>query len=81
MNAESQRRQRDPADIEVTVPYPGDPAELTAAAHCDTAALERITTLLQRFADSGVSRTLLAGVADDALPPVMKHLGDRIDLT
>jgi hypothetical protein len=27
MNAESQRRQRDPADIEVTVPYPGDLAE------------------------------------------------------
>ncbi len=81
MKAESQRRQRDPADIEVTVPYPGDPAELTAAAHGDTAALERITALLQQFADSGVSRTLLAGVADDALPPLMKHLGDRIDLT
>lgn len=81
MNAEAQRLQRDPADIEVTVPYPGDPAELTAAAHGDTAALSRITALLRQFADSGVSRTLLAGVPDDALPPLIKHLGDRIDLS
>jgi probable F420-dependent oxidoreductase len=81
MNSEAQRLHRDPTDIEVTVPYPGDPAELTAAAHGDTAALERITALLQRFADSGVSRTLLAGVADEALPPLLKHLGDRVDLS
>jgi probable F420-dependent oxidoreductase len=81
MNAEAQRLQRDPADIEVTVPYPGDPAELTAAAHGDTAALDRITALLRQFADSGVSRTLLAGIHDDALPPLIKHLGDRIELS
>ena len=81
MNAEAQRLQRDPAEIEVTVPYPGDPAELTAAARGETAALDRITALLRQFADSGVSRTLLAGVADDALPPLLKHLGDRVDLS
>jgi probable F420-dependent oxidoreductase len=81
MNAEAHRLHRDPAEIEVTVPYPGDPAELTAAAYGDAVALERITTLLQRFADSGVSRTLLAGLPDDALPPLIKHLGDCLDLS
>jgi hypothetical protein len=43
-------------------------------------ALERVTTLLQRFADSGVSRTLLADVPDDALPPLIDHLGHCSDL-
>jgi probable F420-dependent oxidoreductase len=80
MNAEAERLQRDPAGIEVTVPYPGNSAELTAAAHGDTAALERITARLQEFTEHGVSRTLLAGVADDALPLLVKQLADRIDL-
>ena len=79
MTAEAERLQRDPASIEVTVPYPGNPAELTAAAHGDTAALERVTAQLQEFTTLGVSRTLLAGVADDALPPLIKQLDEHID--
>ncbi|MET0698281.1 MAG: LLM class F420-dependent oxidoreductase [Mycobacterium sp.] len=81
MNAESIRRERDPAEIEVTVPYPGDPAELNAAAHGDTAAMDRVTALLHQFSQAGVHRTLLAGVADEALAPLVKQLGDRIDLS
>jgi hypothetical protein len=80
MNAEAERLQRDPASIEVTAHYPGDSAELTAAAYGDVAALERVTAQLQEFTKHGVSRTLLAGVADDALPPLIKQLADRIDL-
>ena len=79
LTAEAERLQRDPADIEVTVPYPGDPAELPAAGHGDTVALKRVTAQLQEFTTLGVSRTLLAGVADDALPPLIKQLDEHID--
>jgi len=81
MNAESARLQRDPAGIEVTVPYPGGPAELAAAAVGDTAALDRVVAQLQQFAELGVARTLLAGLVEDTLRPLLKQLADRIDLS
>ncbi len=81
MNAEAERLQRDPAEIEVTVPYPGDPAELAAAAAGDTAALDRIVVQLRQFAELGVARTLLAGLGEDTLRPLLTQLADRIDLS
>jgi probable F420-dependent oxidoreductase len=81
LHAEAPHLQRDPADIEVTVPYPGDPAGLTAAAHGDRSALDQITALLRQFADAGVSRTLLAGLAEETLRPLMAELADRIDVS
>jgi probable F420-dependent oxidoreductase len=81
MNAEAERLQRDPAGIEVTVPYPGNPAELSAAAGGDTAALDRVVAQLQQFAERGVSRTLLAGLGEDTLRPLLKQLADHIDLS
>jgi probable F420-dependent oxidoreductase len=81
MNAEAERLQRDPAGIEVTVPYPGDPAELSAAAGGDTGALDRVVAQLQQFAERGVSRTLLAGLGEDTLQPLLKQLADHIDLS
>ncbi len=81
MNAEAERLQRDPADIEVTAPYPGNPAELTAAGAGDTAALDRVVAQLQQFAERGVARTLLAGLGEDTLRPLLKQLADHIDLS
>lgn len=66
MNAEAARLQRDPVGIEVTVPY--------------IAALDRVVALPQQFADPGVARTLLAGLGEDTLRPLLKQLADRIDL-
>ena len=80
MNAEAERLQRDPAGIEVTVPYPGDSDELTTAAAGDTAALDRVVAQLQQLAELGVARTLLAGLGEDALRLLLKHLADHIDL-
>lgn len=80
MHAEAERLQRDPFGIEVTVPYPGDPAELTAAAAGDTAALDRVIAQLQEFAELGVTRTLLAGLDEATLAPLLKQLAHRIDL-
>jgi probable F420-dependent oxidoreductase len=81
MIAEAELLQRDPASIEVTVPYPGgDPAEFTAAAAGDTAALDRVVAQLQQFAELGVARTLLAGLGEDTLRPLLKQLTDHIDL-
>ncbi|GAB3221141.1 LLM class F420-dependent oxidoreductase [Mycolicibacterium hippocampi] len=80
MNAEAERLQRDPAGIEVTVPYPGSTAELIAAAAGDTVALDRVVTQLRQFAGLGVARTLLAGLGEDTLRPLLKQLADHIDL-
>lgn len=80
MNAEAERLQRDPAIIEVTVPYPGGPAELTAAAGGDTAALDRVVAQLRQFDELGVARTLLAGLGEDMLQPLLKQLAEHIDL-
>lgn len=81
MNAEAARLERDPKEIEVTVPYPGDPSDLAAAANGDAAALDRVTALLQQFAGSGVYRTLLVGVSNEDLPSLIKQLSARIDLS
>jgi probable F420-dependent oxidoreductase len=81
MNVECERLQRDPAAIEVTVPYPGDPAELAAAAAGDTTALDRVVVQLQQLAELGVARTLLAGLGEDTLGPLLTQLADRIDLS
>lgn len=80
LNAEAERLQRDPASIEVTVPYPGDPAELAAAAAGDTPALGRVVAQLQQFAERGVARTLLAGLGEETLRPLLKQLANHIDL-
>jgi probable F420-dependent oxidoreductase len=81
MNAEAERLQRDPAGIEVTVPYPGDPSELAAAGAGDTAALDRVVVQLQQFTELGVARTLLAGLGEDTLRPLLKQFADHIDLS
>lgn len=81
LSFEAERLQRDPAGIEVTVPYPGEPAELTAAARGDTAALDRVIAQLQQLAELGVARTLLAGLGEDTLRPLLKQLADHIDLS
>lgn len=81
MKAECERPERDPADVEVTVPYPGAPAELAAAAHGDTAAIDRVNALLQQFSDNGALRTLLAGLSEDTLRPLVTQLAERIDFS
>jgi probable F420-dependent oxidoreductase len=81
MNAEDERLQRDPAGIEVTVLYTGDPAGLGAAAAGNTAALDRVVAQLRQFAERGVARTLLAGLGEDTLRPLLKQLADHIDLS
>ena len=78
--AEAERIQRDPAEVEVTVPYPVDPASLTAAAHGGP-ELGEVVTLLHHLADFGVSRTLLPALPEETLRPLVKQLSDRVDLS
>ncbi|MGH3643775.1 MAG: LLM class F420-dependent oxidoreductase [Mycobacterium sp.] len=78
--AEVARIQRDPAEVEVTVPYWGGPATLSAAAH-GGAALDEVTALFQHIADSGVSRTLLPALPEETLRPLVEHLAGRIDMS
>jgi probable F420-dependent oxidoreductase len=80
LHVEAERLQRDPAEIEVTVPYPGDPAQLAAAAHGGP-AIEQVTALLQQLADTGVSRTLLPNLPEATLRPLVAQLADRIDIS
>ncbi|WP_319447204.1 MULTISPECIES: TIGR03619 family F420-dependent LLM class oxidoreductase [unclassified Mycobacterium] len=77
---EMERVQRDPSEIEVTVPYPGNVGELIAAARGGT-AIDHVTGVFERFAQAGVSRTLLSGLSEDTLRPLLERLGARIDLT
>jgi probable F420-dependent oxidoreductase len=78
-HVEAERLQRDPRDVEITVPYPGGLAELTAAAE-DRAGAERIVALLQQFAETGVSRILLPVLPEETLRPLLAILADRIDI-
>lgn len=61
LHAEARRLQRDPSEVEVTVPYPGD----LGAARGD------IETVVQQLADLGVARTLLPVVPEATLRSVM----------
>jgi probable F420-dependent oxidoreductase len=62
LRAEARRLDRDPAEVEVTVPYPGD---LIAAAG-ETAAV------LQQLSDIGVDRTLLPVLPEETLRSVVR---------
>jgi alkanesulfonate monooxygenase SsuD/methylene tetrahydromethanopterin reductase-like flavin-dependent oxidoreductase (luciferase family) len=77
LNAECERIQRNPTEIEITVPYPGDPAELTAAAHGGP-AIEQVTALLQQLEDTGVARTLLPPLPEATLRPLVARLAGRV---
>jgi probable F420-dependent oxidoreductase len=80
VRAEAQRVQRDSAEVEITVSYTGDPAELSAAARGGE-AMKSVITLLRRFAEIGVSRTLLPALPAETLRPLVANLADRVELT
>jgi probable F420-dependent oxidoreductase len=67
LRAEAERLQRDPDEIEITVPYPGDPV----------AAPEQVTTVLQQLRDIGVSRTLFPVLPEETLRSVIANAQHR----
>lgn len=62
LRAEARRLDRDPAEVEVTVPYPGDP----------DAAPEEVSAVLQQLSGLGVSRTLLPALPEETLRSVVR---------
>jgi alkanesulfonate monooxygenase SsuD/methylene tetrahydromethanopterin reductase-like flavin-dependent oxidoreductase (luciferase family) len=73
LRAECERLQHDPADVDVTVPYYGDPATLSAAAH-DAAAMDEVTALIRHLTDAGVARILLPVLPEAELRALMTNL-------